>query len=168
MPERAPTFDPRAILATLDRNRVAYIIVGGFARIVGHGADEVTLGIDITPSTREDNLRRLDVALAELGARRADGSEPALTRSEDPDEPVEVTTDKGELKIVPKPLGTNGYEDLRRAATYEHIGDGLKPAFASLGDLSRMLAALGREDDMPKLLDLRQLAEIEYGHGIEI
>ena len=28
-----------------------------------------------------------------------------------------------------------------------------------------MLAALGREDDMPKLLDLRQLAEIEYSHG---
>ena len=168
MPERAPTFDPRAILATLDRNRVAYIIVGGFARIVGHGADEVTLGIDITPSTREDNLRRLDAALAELGARRADGSEPALARSEDPDEPVEVTTDKGELKIVPKPLGTHGYEDLRRAATYEHIGDGLKPAFASLGDLSRMLAALGREDDMPKLLDLRQLAELEISHGIEL
>lgn len=31
-----------------------------------------------------------------------------------------------------------------------------------------MLAALGREDDMPKLLDLRQLAEIEYSHGVEI
>ena len=30
-----------------------------------------------------------------------------------------------------------------------------------------MLAALGREDDMPKLLD-PQLAEIEYSHGIEI
>lgn len=167
VPERPPTFDPRGLLAALDRHRVAYIIVGAFARIVAHGADEVTLGIDVTPSMREDNLRRLDAALTELGARQADGSEPTIARSEAA-EPVELTTDKGELTIVPKPLGTNGYEDLRRAATYEHIGEGLKPAFASLGDLSRMLAALGREDDMPKLLDLRQLAEIEYSHGIEI
>ena len=39
---------------------------------------------------------------------------------------------------------------------------------ASLGDLSRMLASLGREDDMPKLLDLRRLAELEISYGIEI
>ena len=31
-----------------------------------------------------------------------------------------------------------------------------------------MLAALGREDDMPKLLDLRRLAELEISRGIEI
>ena len=168
MAERAPGFDPRGLLTALNRHGVAYIIVGAFARAVAHGADEVTRGIDITPSLREDNLRRLDAVLAELGARGADGSEPSLARSGDVDEVVELTTDRGELKIVPKPVGTNGYEDLRRAATYEHIGQGLKPAFASLGDLSRMLAALSREEDMPKLLDLRRLAELEISHGIEM
>ena len=81
---------------------------------------------------------------------------------------VELTTDRGELKVIPEPEGTRGYEDLRRAATREHIGHGLRPAIASLGDLSRMLAALGREDDMPKLLDMRRLAELEISHGIEI
>jgi hypothetical protein len=166
--EPARSFDPRGLLAALERQRVAYILVGAFARVV-QGADEITRSIDIVPSTREENLRRLDAALAELGAHRPDGSEPAFAGgSSDLGSVVELTTDRGELKIVPEPTGTGGYEDLRRASTREHIGEGLRPAVASLGDLSRMLAALGREDDMPKLLDLRRLAELEISHGIEI
>jgi hypothetical protein len=31
-----------------------------------------------------------------------------------------------------------------------------------------MRAALGREEDIPKLLDLRRLAELEISHGIDI
>jgi len=167
MPEPAPSFDPRGLLAALDRNRVAYIIVGAFARVV-QGADEVTRSVDIVPSTREENLRRLDAALAELGARRPDGSEPSLAGSEAREPVIELTTERGELKIVSEPTGTRGYEDLRRAATREHIGQGLRPAVASVGDLSRMLASLGREEDMAKLLDLRRLAELEISQGIEI
>jgi hypothetical protein len=167
VPEPEAAFDPRGLLAALDRHRVAYIVVGAFARVV-QGADEVTRGIDIVPSTQEQNLRRLDAALAELGARRPDGTEPTLADTDRLEPVVELTTDRGELKIIPEPEGTRGYEDLRRAATREHIGQGLRPAVASLGDLSRMLAALGREEDMPKLLDLRRLAELEISHGIEI
>jgi hypothetical protein len=167
MSEPAPNFDPRGLLAALDRHRVAYIVVGAFARVV-QGADEITRSIDIVPSTREENRRRLDAALAELGARRPDGSQPSLASGEALEPVVELTTDRGELKIIREPTGTRGYEDLRRAATREHIGQGLRPAVASLGDLSRMLAALGRDDDMPKLLDLRRLAELEISQGIEI
>ncbi len=167
MSEPAPSFDPRGLLAALDRHRVAYIIVGAFARVV-QGADEITRSIDIVPSTREENLRRLDAALAELGARRPDGSEPALAGSDAREPIIELSTERGELKIIPEPTGTRGYEDLRRAATREHIGQGLRPAVASVGDLSRMLASLGREEDMAKLLDLRRLAELEISQGIEI
>jgi hypothetical protein len=165
--EPAPEFDPRGLLAALDRHRVAYIVVGAFARVV-QGADEVTRGIDIVPSTRAENLRRLDAALADLGAQRPNGSEPALAGSKQLEPVLELGTNRGELKIISEPTGTRGYEDLRRAATREHIGQGLRPAVASLGDLSRMLAALGREDDMPKQLDLRRLAELEISQGIEI
>ena len=77
-------------------------------------------------------------------------------------------TEHGELKLVPEPAGTRGYDDLRRAATREHIGQGLRPQVASLGDLTRMLSSLGREQDLPKVLDLRRLAELEISHGIEI
>jgi hypothetical protein len=82
-----------------------------------------------------------------------------------PEPVVELTTDRGELKIVAEPVGTRGYEDLRRAASREHIGQGRRPAVALLGDLSRMLSALGREEDMPKLLDMRRL-EISAGIAI--
>jgi hypothetical protein len=167
MSEPAPSFDPRGLLAALDRHRVAYIIVGAFARVV-QGADEITRSIDIVPSTREENLRRLDAALGELGARRPDGSEPALAGSDAREPIIELSTERGELKIIPEPTGTRGYEDLRRAATREHIGQGVRPAVASVGDLSRMLAALGREEDMAKLLDMRRLAELEISQGIEI
>ena len=47
------------------------------ARVI-HGADEITRGVDITVSTRAENLRRLDLALDEINARRRDGSEPAV------------------------------------------------------------------------------------------
>ena len=167
MAEPTPEFDPRGLLSALERHRVAYVIVGAFGRVV-QGADEVTLGIDIVPSTREENLRRLDAALAELGAHQPDGTEPSLTDSEQLEPVLELATDRGQLKIIPEPTGTRGYDDLRRAATREHIGQGLRPAIASLGDLSRMLSSLGREDDLPKVLDLRRLAELEISQGIEI
>ena len=167
MPSPPTTFDPRGLLAVLDHHRVAYIIVGAFGRVI-QGADEITRGIDIVPSMREDNLRRLDAALTELGARQPDGTQPSLTDRTELKAVHELATDRGELKIIPEPTGTGGYEDLRRAATREHIGHGLRPQVASLGDLTRMLSSLGREQDLPKVLDLRRLAELEISHGIEI
>ena len=75
---------------------------------------------------------------------------------------LELRTDAGELKIVREPAGTRGgYDDLRRAATREPIGRGLRPSVASIGDLARMLAALGREQDLEPLQQLRYLRELE-------
>jgi hypothetical protein len=162
-----PAFDPRELLATLDRHRVTYIVIGAFGRVI-QGADEVTQGVDIVPSTRPENLRRLDAALEELSAQREDGSRPTLADEQELEPVTEYTTDHGELKVVPEPEGTRGYEDLRRAATLEPIGQGLRPSVASVGDLSRMLSALGRADDMPKLLAMRRLMELEISRGIEI
>jgi hypothetical protein len=167
MAEGPPKFDPRGMLATLDRHRVTYIVIGAFARVI-QGADEITRGVDIVPSTREENLRRLDAALQELGARSADGTTPALADEETLEPVAEFRTDRGELKVVPEPDGTRGYDDLRRAATREPLGQGLRPSVASVGDLSRMLSALGRDDDMPKLLAMRRLAELELSRGIEL
>ena len=167
MADPSASFDPRGLLATLDRHRVTYIVVGAFARVV-QGADEVTRGIDIVPSMREENLRRLDAALDELDAEAVDGGGRSVAGNEDADSVKEFRTNRGELKVVPEPAGTSGHDDLRRAATREPLGRGLRPAVASTGDLARMLSALGREDDMPKLLALRRLAELEISRGIEI
>src|SRR4051794_20971852 len=84
------------------------------------------------------------------------------------DDVLELRTDRGELKIVPRPEGTRGYDDLRRAATREPLGSGVRPSVASVGDLARMLAALGREGDEPRLRALHRLAELERQVGLEL
>jgi hypothetical protein len=152
----SPPFDPRALLAVLDRHRVSFVVIGGLARVI-EGADEVTRGVDVTPSTKPENLRRLAEALGELGV-----GESEL----DAEEPSTVMTLHGELRIVPVPAGTRGYDDLRRAATREPLGQGLRPAVASKGDLARMLSALGRGEDADKLRQLRRLIELEHELGI--
>jgi hypothetical protein len=167
-PRAQPRFDPYAILTALEQERVAYILIGAFARVI-EASDEITLGVDLTPSTRPSNLHRLDLALAAINARRADGRTPEVERIDFDREPVvELATDHGQVKVVPFPEGTRGYEDLRRAAVREPIGRGLRPSVASPGDLARMLGALGREEDIPKLLMMRRLIELERGRGISI
>jgi hypothetical protein len=164
MSERS-AFDPYAILAALERRRVAYVLIGSFARVV-RGAEELPDGLDLTPSLRPRNLSRLEQALADLQALGVDGHPIALSETLDP--VIAAKSAAGELKLVAEPEGTRGYDDLRRAATREPLGRGLRPSVASTGDLARMLAALGREQDKPKLHALRRVAELERSLGPEL
>ena len=150
-------FDPYAILAALERERLAYVVVGALARVI-HGAPELTRGVDLVPSLRPENLRRLDAALAALGVHESVSERVAL------EQVFAVATEYGEVKIVAEPVGTRrGYEDLRRHATREPIGAGIRPPVASTGDLVRMLAALDRQEDAGRLRVMRQVAELERG-----
>lgn len=158
-----PSFDPYAILKAVDGQRVGYVLVGAFARVLV-GAEELTRGIDLTPSTHPENLRRLDRALATINARRPDGGEPNLQTTDYSRDPVtELRTDHGEIKVIPYPEGTRGYDDLRRDAERLPIGQGLRPSVASPEDLARMLHGLGREHEIPKLTMMRRLIELEHG-----
>ena len=74
MAETRPRFDPYGVLQALDRQRVKYVVIGGFARVL-QGTEEITRGIDIVPSVRGDNLNRLDRALQEIHAKPAGGTE---------------------------------------------------------------------------------------------
>ena len=156
----ADAFDPIAVLQALDARRVTYVVIGGLGRVI-QGSDELTDGIDVVPSTKEENLRRLALALDDLNARASDGTRPLLERDLDRQPLLELTTDAGELKIVPEPAGTRGYDDLRRAANREPLGHGVRPSVASLGDLARMLAAMDRQQDLEPLHTIRRLVELE-------
>lgn len=161
-----PPFDPYALLAALDRERVSYVVVGGFARVV-NGSGETTRGLDIVPSLREENLRRLARLLEQLDA-------PVDADQLGSAEPVIASTRAGELRIVPTPWGTRGYDDLRRRADRENLGRGLRPAVASVVDCVRMLEASDREVDSDRLLRIRRMMELERelvperGFGINI
>ena len=156
-------FDPYGVLQTLDRHRVSYVVIGAFARVL-QGTEEVTRGIDIAPSTRGHNLRRLDDALSEMSATRTDGRALDVSGSGLDESPVlELATDFGELKVVPTPAGTRGYDDLRRAANREPLGRGVRPAVASIGDLARMASAYDRERYLTQVMQLRRLTALERG-----
>ncbi len=171
MADRASAdFDPYELLAALQAQRVSFVVIGAFARVV-RGTRELTGGIDITPSLRDDNLDRLGAALDDLDARRVDGKRLDVHRLTRP--VVELETRAGELKLVPEPAGTRGYDDLRRRADREPLGRGLRPQIASTDDLARMLGAFDREQDIDRLLRLRRLMNLEHqlsrqlGRGIE-
>jgi hypothetical protein len=151
-------FDPYALLEALERMKVSYVVVGAFARVV-QGSGELTHGIDIAPSLREENLRRLAQALGELG-----GTEDNLVRLAPEaltDEPVGVATRAGTLTVVPKPWGTRGYDDLRIRASRENLGRTVRPRIASTVDLVRMLEATSRTEDSERLHRLRRMMELE-------
>jgi hypothetical protein len=165
MTDKPGKFDPYGTLKALDARRVQYIVIGGFARVV-QGTEELTRGLDIVPSTREENLSRLNDALRDIGAKHADGHELTLDHMTIAAQPViELATDCGEVKVVPTPAGTRGYDDLRRAANREPLGRGVRPSVASIGDLARMLSALGHEQGLPELMQLRRLVELERGRS---
>jgi len=99
---RKPTrFDPYAILEALERERVTYILIGGLARVI-EGSDELTRGVDLTPSTRPENLRRLEVALGSLDARPRDGRTLSLAGM-DRTPLLALKSDHGEINVVPIP-----------------------------------------------------------------
>lgn len=152
-------FDPYALFEALDRERVSYLVVGAFARVI-HGSGEVTDGLDIVPALRQENLRRLTRSLNDLDASAASGApiEPDQLMAGDR---FEVETRAGTLTIVPKPWGTRGYDGLRIRANREHLGRNLRPQVASIVDLARMLEASNRDADRERLTRLRRLMEIQ-------
>lgn len=158
-------FDPYELLGALQARSVSFVVIGAFARVV-HGTRELTDGIDITLSMREENLSRLDQALDDLDARLTDGEPLDLRNMTGP--VVDLETRAGKLKLVPEPAGTRGYDDLRRRADREPLGHGLRPQIASADDLARMLGALDREQDAERLLRLRRLMNLERGLSREL
>lgn len=75
---------------------------------------------------------------------------------------LDLSTRFGEVKIVAAPAGApRDYEALRVGATTEHLGQGLRPDVASIGDLIGMVAALGRPQDLERWPMLRRILELE-------
>jgi hypothetical protein len=169
MASRSSQFDPVAILAALERSHLDYVLIGGLAQVL-RGADVITAGVDISPSFARGNLEQLNDAVEELGGRvrrqkrleRLEVTEQALSA-----QPIlRISTSAGELGVVASPVGIpNGYVDLRRAASHEDLGGGLRPLVASTGDLAAMAAALHRKPDLERLSMLRRIVELEANRG---
>lgn len=160
---RAPQLRPTEILAVLDRHKVEYVLVGGFAAQL-HGATKPTTDIDVTPATSHDNLGRLAAALRDLQAGIRvdelpeglpfDTSAEALTGMRT----LNLRTPFGDLDLTFEPDGTRGYDDLSRAAEPRTIA-GLHVRVASLADIIRSKQAAARPKDLRALPELERLAQ---------
>lgn len=160
-----PTPDVNVVrmLEVLDRHRVAYVVIGGFAIELHEVSVPPTRDVDITPSGTRENLRRLAAALTELGAR--------FRVPDGPPEGVEVpggitpewleslvtltlVTDGGPLDVSLIPDGTKGYADLVIGQVELQFQD-RAVLVASLEDVIRSKEAAGREKDIRVLPALR-------------
>jgi hypothetical protein len=163
MPEKIP-YRPGELLEVLERHEVRYVVIGGLAAEL-RGSPYITRDVDVTPSRDRANLGRLASALRELNAQLrvvgADGPVefPLDQHSFDWGTTWTFVTDHGYLDIALLPDGTQGYEDLRRNATYERITDTVEVQVASLADVIRSKEAAGREKDRAVLPVLRQVLE---------
>ena len=159
----SPSFDPLAILETLARHDVRFVVIGGIAAL-SHGSPLPTEDVDVTPERDTANLGRLATALDELGAQMRTESGDAISLPRDPRllaqaEIWTLTTRHGDLDVVFTPPGTAGYEDLRRDAFVIDGGRGMHVSVASLADVIRSKEASNRPKDRAQLPALRQTLE---------
>jgi hypothetical protein len=152
---------PEELIAALERHRVEFIVVGGFA-LAAHGVVRATKDVDICPNPAEDNLERLAGALAELDAEvigleelegefdlRPTGDGLALGGN------WLLLTKHGRLDLMQALEGADGgYDHLARGAV-ERDFLGHRVRFCGYEDLVAMKAAADRPQDRVDLADLR-------------
>jgi hypothetical protein len=155
------SFDGLAIVRTLARHEVDYILIGGFAA-AAHGSPLQTNDVDIVPAGNAENLARLSKALKALNAKVRAGAE-AFPFDHDADSLAaaqiwNLTTKYGDLDITLTPSGTQGYDDLKRDAIEVTIR-GSTVKLAALVDIVRSKEAAGRDKDRRALPILRELVD---------
>jgi transcriptional regulator with XRE-family HTH domain len=165
--DHADAFDPLRILGGLDQLRLNYVVVGELAEVV-HGSRGMADLVEIAPGLRPDNLERLRRALRALGV-----SEKEIARVDDEKlaehgARLRVESPAGTIVITPMPEGTRGWNDLRRAATREPLGGGLRPSIASLADLVRMNEAATEPGHADRARTLRRMVDLERGLGVDL
>jgi hypothetical protein len=154
-------FDPVAILDTLNRHRVRYVVVGGFAA-TAYGSPLPTTDVDVTPETSKENLTRLSEALSALEARiRVEGIPDGLPFSHSADSlagshVLNLLTRFGELDLILAPAGGNAYPELAARALTVDLHDVAVP-LAALEDVIASKEAAGRPKDRQALPLLRVL-----------
>ena len=162
-------FKPQRILEVLAHHRVRHVVIGAYAATLA-GVEVITRNVDITPALEPSNLQRLATALQELHAGIRVPNEPPVPLPADARlltsaEIWNLATDAGDLDITVRPDGTDGYEDLRRAAHRQPLGDGLYIMVAALQDVIRSKTAAGRAKDLDALPALHAALQRQHEQG---
>ncbi len=153
-----PPFAPERIVAALNANDVAYVIVGGLA-VAAHSVVRATRDLGLVPKPSEENLERLAGTLAGLGAEHPiDGAltGPSFAR------PVsfKLRTNEGDVQVLNRMPAVPPYAHLRSTAIPVDLGNGAIASVCSLADLRAMKLASGRPRD---LVDVGELDDLHGG-----
>ena len=155
-----PKADYSALLQTLVRHKVAFIVVGGVSAVL-HGVPISTLDLDIVHSLESDNLRRLISALHELEVcYRGRGDQrllPSATTLASGSHHLLITR-FGPLDVLGT-IGTGrGYEDLQEYTVELQVHD-FTVHVLSLEKLIEIKEETGLDKDKAVLPILRRTLE---------
>ena len=158
-------FQPSAIIATLARHRVRYVLVGGLAAAI-HGSPTTTTDADLCPDRSASNLIALAAALREMDARiRTDAVDGGLPFACDAeflarmDVTLNLVTKFGDVDLTLRPAAFhNGFDDLLPRAVEVSV-DGGTVMLASLDDIITSKRAANRPKDRAVLPILEALRD---------
>lgn len=136
------------LLRALARHGVEFVVVGGVAAQI-HGWQGATLDLDVAVSAGEQNVGRLNAALASVGA--GEGAVGAFGTT--------FTTTYGRLELVRRADGVGHYADWFEGAQKHELSAGLTISVAAPADILRSKEAAGREKDLAVLPAMRRAFE---------
>jgi len=168
-PSPPQPFDPQAILATLKRHGVAFVVIGAYAAVT-QGWSEPTSDIDITPDRDVRNLQRLADALRQMDAHvltdegDIDASWPIDDQHLRLREMTFLTTRFGDIDVVINPAATEGYPDLARPSeSFLLVVGGVEVRIANLERVIASKRASDRPKDRDALPRLETLLRLRGG-----
>ena len=153
--------DFAALLETLSRHHVAFIVVGGAAAIA-HGSARLTQDLDLVYERSIENLDRIVAALADLKPylRGAPPGLPFLWDRNTLDRGLNFTlvTSLGDIDLLGEIPGGGSYGHLEEGAIELRLFD--TPCLClSLKQLIRAKRAAGRPKDLDALAELEAIEE---------
>jgi predicted nucleotidyltransferase len=155
------TPDFRAILRTLRKHRVDFVVVGGVGAAL-QGAPINTFDLDVVHSRQPGNVERLLEALEALKARyRTPGGEnlrPQHSHLASGGHQL-LMTEAGPLDLLGTIGEGHGYDDLVAQTTEMDLGEDVKARVLDLATLIRIKAETAQEKDKLALMILRRTLE---------
>ena len=159
--ERRTRFDPYATLEALEGRRVRYVLIGGFARVV-QGTEELTRGLDLAPVAprREPPPPRARPRRPRGDARRRQADRPR--RDDHPrracdraPQPRRASSRSSPSRPAPAAATTTS----AAPPAANRSAEASAPPSPRSATSPAWLAALGREQDLDPLRQLRILAD---------
>jgi predicted nucleotidyltransferase len=158
-----PAIDFRAIIRLLHEADVRYVIIGGVAMHL-HGANNLTLDMDISYARDRENTKSLAATLQTQNARLR-GMPPELPYVIDSQTlrnstTLTLDTSLGDFDLLAEPEGVDSFEGLWERAKIMEI-DGFTVRVAAIDDLISMKRAANRPKDRNHIMELEALRRLQ-------